>query len=96
MGIMSESAKATYDGHDIEVEAKVTNVLGTGQYSLFIDSERVDETEGTHGTFTLRGKLPAAAEGNDAKQVVVRVEQRLTSTGYTLEVDGQDLVMTTA
>lgn len=92
MGIMSESAKATYDGHEIEVEAKVTSVVGTGHYSLFIDSERVDETEGTHGTFTLRGRL-SAAEGNDARQVIVRIEQGLTSTGYILEVDGRESEM---
>lgn len=94
MGIMSETAKASYAGHDIEVEARVTNVVGTGQYSLFIDSERVDETEATHGTFTLRGKLPPGG-GSDAKQLVVQVEQRLTSTRYTLQVDGQDQEMTT-
>lgn len=47
MGIMSETAKATFKGNEIEVEARVISVLGTGQYSLFINGERMDETEGT-------------------------------------------------
>lgn len=88
MGIMSESAHTTYDGTKIDVEAKVTNVVGTAQYSLFINSDRVDETEGTHGTFTLRGRLPAGA-GGEEKQAIVRIDQKLTSTDYVLEVDGK-------
>lgn len=94
MGVMSETAKVMYQGHQIDVEARVTNVIGTGQYSLFIDSERVDETEATHGEFTLRGKLPEA--GGNAKQVTVRIDQKLTSTDYVLEVDGETHEMTRA
>lgn len=93
MGIMSESATATYDDTKIDVEAKVTNMVGTAQYSLFINSDRVDETEGTHGTFTLRGRLPAVA-GGEEKQVIVRIDQKLTSTDYVLEVDGKTHPMT--
>lgn len=93
MGVMSETAKATYEGNQIDVEARVTNVMGTGQYSLFINNERVDETEATHGEFTLRGKLPEPA-GGAAKQVTVRIDQGLVSTDYVLDVDGETYEMT--
>lgn len=73
---------------EIGIETRVTNDLGTAQYSLFIDSERVDETEGTHGTFSWRGKLPPA-DGVHAKQVIVRIDQGVFSTQYVLEVDGE-------
>jgi hypothetical protein len=52
---------------------------------LFINSERVDEVEGTHGTFTLRGRL----KGLDPAQVTVRIDQGMLSTDYVLEVDGE-------
>lgn len=93
MAVMSETVKATYEGNEIDVEARVTNIVGTAQYSLFINGERVDETEGTHGKFTLRGRLPAAATG-EAKQVIVQIDQGVLSTDYVLEVDGEKHPMT--
>ncbi|HXH56783.1 hypothetical protein [Iamia sp.] len=71
------------------------SVLGTGQYSLFINGERMDETEGLHGIFTLRGRVPADG-GGDSTSVIVRIDQKVTSTGYVLEVAGEQHEMTTS
>lgn len=92
MGLMSESLEATYDGHRIEVEARVTNIVGTAQYRLVVDDRKADEIEGTHGHFTLRGQV--GGDGAPAKDVVVRIHQRLTGTDYALEVDGAEQPLT--
>lgn len=54
MGLMSDHYTATYDGHSIEVEGRVTSIMGSAEYSLVVDNQRVDQIQGSLGRFVLR------------------------------------------
>jgi len=86
MGLMSDHYTATYDGHSIEVEGRVTSIMGSAEYSLVVDNQRVDQIQGSLGRFVLRGQL--VREGSAAKTVQVRIKQGLLGTKYTLDVEG--------
>jgi hypothetical protein len=58
LGWFSDHFQTQYEGNAIEVETRVIGFMGRARYSLIINNQRVDDIEGTLGTFSLRGFLP--------------------------------------
>ena len=91
MGFFNDHLVAQYEGNTIEIEGKVKSMfIGTNEYSLIIDNERVDSQEVTLGQFSLRGSLLV---GDSQKNLVVWGSQGLTGLKCRAEVDGRALPM---
>ena len=86
MGLFTDHYQATFKDHIIEIEARVTSILGTAQYDLIIDQKRDDRIEGMFGKFTLRGQINETEEG----KVEVKVNQCI-GTKYQLFVGGESV-----
>ena len=57
-----------------------------------IDDERVDDTEGSSGQFTLRGTIPE--QNGKSATVIVKIHAGVFQHKYVLDIDGTEYPMT--
>ncbi len=93
MGLFSDHFAMEYDRSTIEVETRTSNVVfGIYRYALIINNKRVEEIEGSLGTFSLRGELRDPTSST-AKPIAIRIKQGFFGTKAFLEVDHESYLM---
>lgn len=90
MGIYADRRRGEWNGHVIEVAAKI--VWQRPEHTLIIDGQKVDSVHGTIGTFRLKGTIPGDG-GRGGTPVTVRIERQLADAVCFLEIEGQSYEM---
>ena len=93
MGLFTDHKRTEWQGNVIEVEAKIAGLDGRIEFSLFVNSRRVDTAYAAFGKFTLRGEVPS---GDTTIPITVWVHQKAFGTKYLLEIAGSKLEMQNA